>query len=494
MVSVECNGQPIQGNPFPVFFSGGNVSPPNGVLPASGNALNSSSFSNGVGSSLPSFPHVMPSLFSGILGMIPGVMPGATGGAILPGLAASFGAVCCDYLNGKCSRTDCKFNHPPLQQLMAALASGSTMGGLSQMPMAPSAAAMAAAQSIVAAQAYQAAQARVAAASKEMETVPTSPEDMKNSDTLSRTLQVSNLSPLLTAEQLRQLFSYCGSVTDCRIADSKQLAYVEYAKPTEAKAALDLNNIEVGGRPLNVEMAKSLPAKKLSISTTPANSSQPPPLPVIMQQAVAMQQLQFQQALLMQQAVATQQIAAARQASVKTAAEMAAVRAAEISKSLKGEGDGDTHDNKEGPRRPRSPSKTRTRSQSKSTSPSKVRHDHCSRSLSRSSIQYRCYHSARSHPRDHIHLSRDRNRSFYYRGGRKDYSSPYRQHDGWNRERDHNSRISHRSSRSKLTWRSRSGSPECQKEQSQSPKKREGRRSLHYSSRLRSPSKKADKM
>jgi hypothetical protein len=42
---------------------------------------------------------------------------------------------------------------------MAALAAGSTMGGLSQMPMGPSAAAMAAAQSIAAANAYQAAQA-----------------------------------------------------------------------------------------------------------------------------------------------------------------------------------------------------------------------------------------------------------------------------------------------------------------------------------------------
>jgi hypothetical protein len=101
----------------------------------------------------------MPGMFSGMLGMIPGVVTGASGGAVLPGLGAAFGEVCRDYLNGRCARTDCKYNHPPQNQLMAALAAGSTMGGLSQMPMAPSAAAMAAAQSIAAANAFQAAQA-----------------------------------------------------------------------------------------------------------------------------------------------------------------------------------------------------------------------------------------------------------------------------------------------------------------------------------------------
>ena len=59
---------------------------------------------------------------------------------------------------------------------------------------------------------------------------------------------------------------------------------------------------------------------------------------MMMQQAVAMQQLQFKHALLMQQSMATQQ-AASRDASMKSATEMASARAAEISKTLKVDGD-----------------------------------------------------------------------------------------------------------------------------------------------------------
>jgi len=145
---------------------------------------------------------------------------------------------------------------------------------------------------------------------------------------LKRTLQVSNLSPLLSADHLKQLFAYCGTVVDCTITDSKHFAYIEYLKPEEATAALALNNMDVGGRPLNVEMAKSLPSK-----TSMTNNS----LPLALQQAVALQQMQFQQALLMQQTMASQQ-AASRAATMKSATEMAAARAAEISKKLKADG------------------------------------------------------------------------------------------------------------------------------------------------------------
>ncbi|KAJ7562900.1 hypothetical protein O6H91_03G088100 [Diphasiastrum complanatum] len=161
MVSVECNGQPISGSPFPVFFSGGNAL--GGSLLHSSGASLSTSFLNGMSQGISPFPNMMTGIFPGMLALIPGILPGATGGAILPGLGASFGEVCRDYLNGRCVRSDCKYNHPPQNQLMAALAAGTTMGGLGQMPMAPSAAAMAAAQSIAAAQAYQAAQAQAVA-------------------------------------------------------------------------------------------------------------------------------------------------------------------------------------------------------------------------------------------------------------------------------------------------------------------------------------------
>ncbi|QHN97380.1 Dynamin-related protein 3A [Arachis hypogaea] len=55
------------------------------------------------------------------------------------------------------------------------------------------------------------------------------------------------------------------------------------------------------------------------------------------EQAVAMQKMQFQQALLMQQTMITQQ-AANKVATIKSATELAAVRAAEISKKLKADG------------------------------------------------------------------------------------------------------------------------------------------------------------
>ena len=132
-------------------------------------------------------------------------------------------------------------------------------------------------------------------------------------------------------EHLKQLFGYCGTVVDCTITDSKLLAYIEYSKPEEAAASLHLNNMDIGGRPLNVEMAKALPPSKSSIL---GSSLQQSSLPMMMQQAVAMQQMQFQQSLIMQQNLAAQQ-AATRAATMKSATEMASARAAEISKKLK---------------------------------------------------------------------------------------------------------------------------------------------------------------
>jgi len=147
-VSVECSGQPISGSPFPVFFSGGG-----GILAGGG----ASGFVNGVShTSFPNMMMVQPGIFPGMQGMISGIGPGANGGVVLPGLGAAFGEVCRDYLNGRCGKNDCKYSHPPHNQLMAALSAGNTMGAPSQKPMGPSAAAIAAAQTIVAAQALQA--------------------------------------------------------------------------------------------------------------------------------------------------------------------------------------------------------------------------------------------------------------------------------------------------------------------------------------------------
>ena len=71
---------------------------------------------------------------------------------------------------------------------------------------------------------------------------------------------------------------------------------------------------------------------------------------MMMQQAVAIQQMQFQQAILMQQSMATQQ-AANKAATMKSATELAAARAAEISRKQNPNGVG--NDEKEGDQKPR---------------------------------------------------------------------------------------------------------------------------------------------
>ncbi|ESW25609.1 hypothetical protein PHAVU_003G050400 [Phaseolus vulgaris] len=444
MVSVECNGRPIMGSPFPVFFSaaGNGSGGLLGLAPAS-------TFPNLVNQTMPNMPNYSGSVsgaFPGLLGMIPGVVAGASGGAILPGIGASLGEVCRDYLNGRCAKVDCKLNHPPHNLLMTALAATTSMGTLSQAPMAPSAAAMAAAQAIVAAQALQAHAAQVQAQSAKDSAG--SPEKSSKDDALKKTLQVSNLSPLLTVEQLKQLFAFCGTVVDCTITDSKHFAYIEYSKPEEATAALALNNMDVGGRPLNVEMAKSLPQKPSVVNSSLASSS----LPLMMQQAVAMQQMQFQQALRMQQTMTAQQ-AANRAATMKSATELAAARAAEISKKLNP--DGLESEEKETKQKSRSPSPPPGRSRSKSRSPINYRRRRRSRS----------YSPAR-HSRDHRSPLRFHHYSSYERERRfrdsREHSDRYRKRD-LDRSLDHRSSVSRRN-------KSRSVSPHTRKS-SVSPKR-----------------------
>nr|GMD63066.1 serine/arginine repetitive matrix protein 2 [Ipomoea batatas] len=378
MVYVECNGKPIMGSPFPVFFSTGTST--GGLL----GVAPSTTFPNMVNQTMPNMPNYSGSVSGavpGLLGMIPGITPGASGGVILPGVGLSLGEVCREYLYGQCAKTDCKFNHPPHNLLMTALAATTSMGTLSQVPMAPSAAAMAAAQAIVAAQALQAHAAQAQAQTHSAKDSSAEKETKANS--LKKTVQVSNLSPLLTVDQLKQLFGFSGTIVECSITDSKHFAYIEYSKPEEATAALALNNMEVGGRPLNVEMAKQLPPKPAILNSSTTSSS----LPLMMQQAVAMQQMQFQQALLMQQAYTAQQ-AASRAATMKTATELAAARAAEISKKLKA--DGLVTESKEEDEKSKSQSDTQARSRSRSRSRSK------SKSKSRSPISYRRRRRSRS--------------------------------------------------------------------------------------------------
>ncbi|KAJ6804950.1 uncharacterized protein M6B38_182395 [Iris pallida] len=295
-----------------------------------------------------------------------------------------------------------------------------------------------------------------------------SPDKAGKADALKRTLQISNLTPLLTADHLKQLFAFCGTVVDCTITDSKHFAYIEYSKPEEATAALALNNMDVGGRPLNVEMAKSLPPKNVN------NTS------LMMQQAVALQQMQFQQALLMQQTLASQQ-AASRAATMKSATEMASARAAEISKKLKADGfGGDEKEAQETSRKSRSPSPQRHKSKSRSRSPIKYRRNRRSRSIS-PSIRFQRDRRSRS-PMRSYYLSRGNERRTY-RDDRDSYSRGGRRE--WERSGDRYSSTSRRnqsrsaSPRSRRSARAGSVSPKHRRE-SLSPRTR---RSSQASSR-----------
>ncbi|KAL8088823.1 hypothetical protein AgCh_038559 [Apium graveolens] len=437
MVEVDCNGKSIMGSPFPVFFSAGSTT--GGLL----GLAPQSNFPNLVNQTMPNMPNYSGSVsgaFPGLLGMIPGIISGASGGAVLPGLGATLGEVCREYLNGRCVKSDCRLNHPPHSLLMTALAATTSMGTLSQVPMAPSAAAMAAAQAIVAAQALQAHAAQAQAQSNHRK---------DSSESVDK------------------------DVVDCSITESKHFAYIEYSKPDEATAALSLNNLDVGGRPLNVEMAKSLPAK-LAVLNPPIGSSS---LPMVMQQAVAMQQMQFQQSLLMQQSMAAQQ-AANRAATMKSATDLAAARAAEISRSLKVDGTGD--EDKETWRKSRSPSPARARSRSKSKSPVIKRR----RSRSYSPLPRRARnHRSRSPFRSRHYSSYDYDRRSY-RDSRDD-SARSRRRDFVRLHDRHSPRTSRRN-------RSRSVSPRTRKsfrDDSYSPKRRrdspshKGRKSSHASSR-----------
>ncbi|VAH57115.1 unnamed protein product [Triticum turgidum subsp. durum] len=286
--------------------------------------------------------------------------------------------------------------------------------------------------------------------------------EAEKAEALKKIVQISNLSPILTVETIKQLFGYCGKVVDCTITDSKHIAYVEYSKPEEATAALALSNVDVGGRPLNVEMAKSLPQK-----TSIANSN----LPMMMQQAVQMQQMQFQQSLMMQTSIAAQQ-AAVRAATMKNATDAAAARAAEISRKLKAEGfGGESAEEKDAKEKSRSPSPPSRRSKSRSRSPIKYRRSRRDRSYSppvRRSRDHRSRSPSRSH---HSKYGSDRS----YRDDRDKYSRSGRRES--DRSRDHYSSSSRRnrsrsiSPRSKKPSRADSRSPKRQREESLSPSK-----------------------
>lgn len=120
--------------------------------------------------------------------------------------------VCRDFLVGKCDRVICKFKHdaPPPP------------------PPPPSG---------------------------EVVDVPPPPVVTEE---LRRTVHVSNYPLGLTMDQVKQVFSFCGNIVDAREGGAgKNFAFLEFSTDKEALAALALNGMNVGGRNIRAELAKT---------------------------------------------------------------------------------------------------------------------------------------------------------------------------------------------------------------------------------------------
>jgi RNA recognition motif-containing protein len=71
-------------------------------------------------------------------------------------------------------------------------------------------------------------------------------------------LFVGNLSYSVTVEQLKELFSSYGSVTEVKIIEGKGFGFVEMSSPEEAERAQEaLRGYNLQGRSLNVDKAKT---------------------------------------------------------------------------------------------------------------------------------------------------------------------------------------------------------------------------------------------
>jgi RNA recognition motif-containing protein len=75
-------------------------------------------------------------------------------------------------------------------------------------------------------------------------------------------LFVGNLSYSVTKEQLRELFSGYGSVTEVKIIEGKGFGFVEMSSQAEAERAREgLSGYNLQGRTLNVDEARPRPPK-----------------------------------------------------------------------------------------------------------------------------------------------------------------------------------------------------------------------------------------
>ncbi len=73
----------------------------------------------------------------------------------------------------------------------------------------------------------------------------------------SNKLYVGNLSYSVTSEELKELFSQSGEVSDCRVIEGKGFGFITFASAEGAGAAKDaLNDQEFKGRKLKIDFAR----------------------------------------------------------------------------------------------------------------------------------------------------------------------------------------------------------------------------------------------
>eukprot|EP00307_Rebecca_sp_RCC1486_P012709 CAMPEP_0119431932 /NCGR_PEP_ID=MMETSP1335-20130426/46858_1 /TAXON_ID=259385 /ORGANISM="Chrysoculter rhomboideus, Strain RCC1486" /LENGTH=175 /DNA_ID=CAMNT_0007457743 /DNA_START=1 /DNA_END=525 /DNA_ORIENTATION=- len=72
-----------------------------------------------------------------------------------------------------------------------------------------------------------------------------------------KTVHIGNLPPACTPDVIRQLFSHFGAIVDVRFGGNAKYAFVDYAEPASAQAAMQMNQYDLWGFRLRVEAASS---------------------------------------------------------------------------------------------------------------------------------------------------------------------------------------------------------------------------------------------
>jgi len=246
-------------------------------------------------------------------------------------------------------------------------------------------------------------------------------------DEMSRTVHVGNLTPFITAEQLRLLFSFYGTVADVRMAgDNNQYAFVEFSTAHEAAAAIAMNGQVIGDRSLKVEISKT--ARLVKPGNSAAAGLLGPHAAQIQQLTLA--QLQQQQ-LAMQVA---QMRVASKDASLAVNPENTAkAAAAALSKRLMGPPPAQEGSAAEHLRSRRSQSRSPRRHGDRSRHRSRSREHRRRRSASRERRRSPRRHRRRSHSRERRDsLNSDRRRS---RSRDRSHGRAHRSKDGDREER-----------------------------------------------------------